>query len=98
MKLSSLRALLLALICMISLPVFAGININTASAQELADTLKGIGPSKAEAIVAYRQAHGPFQALEQLTEVKGIGTGTLNKNRELIDIESQASKQKQTKQ
>ncbi len=53
------------------------ININTASAQELADFLPGIGITKAENIVAYREAIGGFRSVEELIEVKGIGESTL---------------------
>ena len=49
------------------------ININTASTEELT-TLPGIGPATAESIVKYREQNGPFESIEQLTIVKGIGT------------------------
>ena len=55
------------------------VNINTASAEEIADALSGIGLSKAEAIVSYREAHGAFETVEQLTLVRGIGEKTLEK-------------------
>jgi len=55
------------------------IDINTASAVQLS-TLKGIGPSKAEAIVRYRTEHGAFTSIDQLVNVKGIGHATLRKN------------------
>lgn len=85
MKLSFLRALLVALICTFSLPVFADkVDINTATAEQLAANLKGIGPSKAQAIVAYRNSNGLFTTVEQLVEVKGIGQATLDKNRERL--------------
>ena len=48
------------------------VNINQADVSALT-TLKGIGPKKAEAIVAYRTAHGPFKAVSDLAKVKGIG-------------------------
>lgn len=48
------------------------ININTASAAEL-DSLQGIGPSKAAAIIAYREENGPFDSIEAVMNVKGIG-------------------------
>ena len=48
------------------------ININTALVDELA-TLKGIGEKTAQAIVAYREANGPFSAVEDLMNVKGVG-------------------------
>lgn len=62
---------------------FAGplIDINTASADVLAGMLPGIGPTKAKAIVDYRDVNGPFQSLDELTNVKGIGVITLNKIR-----------------
>lgn len=50
------------------------LNINTASAAEL-DALPGIGPAKAQAIVAYRRKHGPFATPADLVQVKGIGPG-----------------------
>ena len=52
------------------------ISINTADAYEL-DRLPGIGPTKAQAIVEYREEHGPFQSTDQLLEVSGIGEATL---------------------
>jgi len=48
------------------------ININTAKVEEL-DVLPGVGPKMAQAIVAYREAHGKFSALEDLQKVKGLG-------------------------
>lgn len=52
------------------------IDINTASAATL-ETLKGIGPKKAEAIVQYRRQNGSFGTLQDLTKVKGIGSAFL---------------------
>ncbi|GGO72021.1 helix-hairpin-helix domain-containing protein [Bowmanella pacifica] len=54
----------------------AGININTASAKELMK-LPGIGKSKAEAIVKYRQDNGDFQSIEDLAKIQGIGKQTV---------------------
>lgn len=51
------------------------ININTASAKELTK-LKGIGPASAERIIKYRAEHGPFQKIEDIVKVKGIGKKT----------------------
>ncbi|OCF96591.1 ComEA family DNA-binding protein [Gilliamella sp. wkB308] len=56
------------------------VNINTASAQELTKILTGIGLSKAQKIVEYREKFGPFVSVEQLKEVSGIGQATLDKN------------------
>jgi competence protein ComEA len=54
------------------------LNVNTASQAEL-ESLPGVGPVTAQNIIAYRQAHGPFQALEDLDRVPGIGPVTLEK-------------------
>jgi competence protein ComEA len=61
------------------------ININTADAAVLSD-LHGIGPAKAEAIIAHRKQHGPFKSVEQLADVKGIGDALIEKNRGRISI------------
>jgi competence protein ComEA len=57
---------------------FAAVNINTASQAEL-EGLKGIGPSKAKAIVDYRTKSGNFKTIEDLKNVKGIGDKTFEK-------------------
>ena len=62
------------------------ININTADAATIDRVLVNVGPTKAEAIVAYRKAHGPFRSAEQLAQVDGIGLKTVEKNREMILI------------
>lgn len=62
------------------------VNVNTASADALAEILVGIGPKKAESIVAYREANGPFKMVDDLLNVKGIGQATLEKNRDLISL------------
>jgi len=75
----------------LSLPLWAAqsVNINTADAETLAEALNGIGQSKAEAIIAYRDANGPFADADALVNVKGIGLATVNKNRELILTDDQ---------
>ncbi|SFR55356.1 competence protein ComEA [Marinobacter daqiaonensis] len=59
------------------------VNINTATAAELA-VLDGIGESKALAIVADRNANGPFESEDDLTRVRGIGDATVESNRNRI--------------
>ena len=61
------------------------IDLSTATEDELC-TLKGIGPAKAAAILAYRQSYGGFVCIEEIMEVKGIGEGTFEKIREFIYI------------
>ena len=63
--------------------VVTSININTADAERLT-LLTGIGSAKAAAIVAYREQHGPFDSIEDLTKVSGIGPATIEKNRHLL--------------
>lgn len=65
------------------------ININTASAEEMT-ALPGIGKSKAEAIVTYRQAH-PFKAIAELTEVKGIGPKLLVKLQNFVTVDGSSA-------
>jgi competence protein ComEA len=61
------------------------LNVNTATVEEL-ESLPGIGASRAAAIVEYRNTHGPFQRVEDLVEVSGIGDGILGSIRNLIEI------------
>ena len=62
-------------------PTAERVNINTADAGTLDRVLLNIGPAKAEAIVAYRKANGPFRSIDQLALVKGVGLKTIEKNR-----------------
>ncbi len=59
------------------------LNLNAATAPEL-ERLPGIGPALAEAIVAHREAHGPFSAIEDLLDVSGIGPAKLEQIRALV--------------
>ena len=61
------------------------ININTASASELME-LNGIGETKAEAIIAYREEHGAFGSTEEIMQVSGIGQGTFDKIKDEITV------------
>ncbi|WP_431027264.1 helix-hairpin-helix domain-containing protein [Lysinibacillus sp. LZ02] len=61
------------------------VNINTADETQLT-TLPGIGPAKAKAIIAHRDEHGKFQAIEGLKNVTGIGDKTFEQLKDLIDI------------
>ncbi len=60
------------------------ININTANAEELADILNGVGLKKAHEIIAYRDTYGKFSSVDELANVKGIGSKTVDKNRNHI--------------
>ena len=58
-------------------------NLNTATAEDL-DALPGVGPVTAAAIIAWRDANGPFGSVDQLGEVDGIGPARLDKLRDLV--------------
>ena len=64
------------------------VNVNSANAEEIAEALKGVGLSKAEAIVSYRDQHGLFKHVDELVNVKGIGIRTVDINREYIQLEN----------
>ncbi len=90
-------ALALALSLAVALPAFAGsVNINTADAVTLSKELKGVGPSKAEAIVSWRKQHGNFKTAADLAKVKGIGARTVERNRDSIRVSGAAASSKKT--
>lgn len=62
------------------------VNINSASAEELAESLVGVGLSKAKAIVDSRERQGGFKTPEDLARVKGLGLKTVEKNRARIRL------------
>jgi competence protein ComEA len=80
-----MKIFIILIIFALSHPLKA-VDINTASAAELARELSGIGPVKAQRIVEYREKIGGFVSPEQLTEIKGIGSKTLEKVRGKIEI------------
>ena len=74
-------------LCAMLLPLLAlagPVNVNTADAETISESLEGVGLSKARAIVEYRQKHGPFKSANDLSLVKGIGDRTVELNRENI--------------
>lgn len=75
-----LKKLLFAVVCLFASMsmAFAAVNLNTATEQEL-QTLPGIGPAKAKAIIDYRTTKGNFKTIEDLKNVKGIGEKTFDK-------------------
>lgn len=63
------------------------LDLNQADAATLQRELNGIGKTKAEAIVAYRDANGPFTSVDELLEIKGIGKALLERNRDKLKVE-----------
>jgi competence protein ComEA len=78
------------LICsLLPATVWAGpVDINSADAVTIAKELQGIGLSKAQDIVAYREKNGAFKSAEDLRKIKGIGAKTLERNRANIRMDS----------
>jgi competence protein ComEA len=69
-------------------PVSTGlVNINTATLEEL-DTLPGIGPVKAQSIIDHRNRHGPFNSIEAIQDVVGIGPATYEGLKDLITVQA----------
>lgn len=84
-----IRQLILAVVLLLgicSVQAAGSININTADVATLEHELKGIGNQKAQAIVEYREVHGPYGSIEELANVKGIGEKTLEAIRDQITV------------
>lgn len=81
-----LIALLLASLFVQAVWAAEPVDINRASAEEIADTLDGVGMSKAQAIVRYREENGAFGHADELVNVKGIGLKTVDMNRDRIQL------------
>ena len=67
-----------------SLVLAAPVNINTATATEIAEALNGIDMNKAQAIVEYREAYGEFSRADEIVFVRGIGSATYERNKDDI--------------
>ena len=77
----------LAALVISSVTSAAPVNINTASASEIAEALNGVGLSKAQAIVDYRTAYGLFSRPDEIVFVRGIGEATYEDNKDDILVE-----------
>lgn len=93
--LHKLATLIVGLTLALPGPLFAAtpVNINQADAATIAKSLDGIGASRAQAIVAWRDAHGPFKKADDLKHVKGIGNATIERNRSVILLADAAAGQ-----
>jgi len=81
------HTLFLTTILFFSASAFAGkVNINNATAEQIATAMTGIGESKAKAIVEYRKSHGKFKSVQDLENVDGIGSKTVEKNKANIAL------------
>lgn len=88
---SYLAKLLVVLVLTMSQAVWAlpgdTVNVNTATADVLAEMLDGVGVARAQAIVEYREQHGEFVDIEELLDVSGIGPSVLDNNRDRIVLD-----------
>ncbi len=70
---------------LLNLPVWAAVDVNSATQSEL-EAVKGIGPAKAKAIIEYREKHGPYQSVDELVAVKGLGKASVDKLRDQLEV------------
>lgn len=82
---------LLLIAGLMAFPVLAAVNINTATESEL-EAVKGLGPAKAKAIIAYRETNGGFKTLDDLDKVKGFGKASIDKLRNELSVPSEKAK------
>ena len=87
---SRIKMLIVVLLSTLALEVTGAgpVDINSASAAELAEVMNGIGMAKAEEIVAYREKFGPFKSVDDLVMVRGVGEKTVEKNRDRLTVQS----------
>lgn len=84
------RVLFALAVLLYSCFAIAGININTATKEQL-EALPEIGPVKAQAIIDYRNANGPFKSPEDIMKVKGIKEGTFGKVKDQIGVSGEST-------
>ncbi len=82
-----MKKILLSLIAFFAFSgfAFAAVDLNTATVDEL-QSVKGIGAKKAQAIVEYRQANGPFKSVNDLQNVKGFGEKSVKKLKKDVTV------------
>ena len=82
-----LRNLAVAMLLCLPVALFAGgtVDINTADKETLM-SLRGVGESFAERIIEYREQNGGFKAVQELTNIRGIGQTLVEKNREMLTV------------
>lgn len=82
-----IKKTLLAVCLLIPTLLFAEtVNINTADKEALMTSIKGVGETRADAIIAYREQNGDFKSVEELAEVRGIGSSIVEKNMDNLSV------------
>ena len=82
--------MLMKVFCLMLLGIgtaWSAVNINTATQSEL-ESVKGLGPTKAKAIIAYREKNGQYKSVDELDQVRGFGKSTIDKLRSELTVES----------
>ena len=87
MQFKGLSAALVAAMLVAPAALAGPVDVNSADATTLARELDGVGLSKAQAIVDYRKANGPFKRAEDLAKVKGLGLKTVERNKTNLRFE-----------
>ena len=85
---SAWKYLMTAVVLGLSSLTFAAepVDVNTASAEALAEAIHGVGLKRARAIVSYREQYGAFSSVDQLTQVRGIGEKTVERSRDRLIV------------
>jgi len=87
------KMLLMLVAGLMALPAFAALNINTATQSEL-EAVKGLGPTKAQSIIAYREANGSYKSVDDLDKVKGFGKASIEKLKSELTVGPDNAKKK----
>jgi competence protein ComEA len=85
----TIRTLVLFLAVLLAAPLTVladPVDINSADAETLADSINGVGTQKAIAIIKYRESNGPFSSVDDLANVQGIGMKTVDRNRDKLTV------------
>lgn len=85
-----MKVILFTLLLLLHFSAYAVVNINTASQAEL-ESLEGIGPTKARAIIDHRKKNGAFNSIDELENVDGIGPSTLKRIRDQVILNGKSS-------
>lgn len=86
MRIARMPAIIAALLFSGGLFAAEPVNINSADATTLATAIQGVGEKRAQAIVAYREANGPFKSVDDLVLVQGVGPKILEENRSSLTV------------
>ena len=81
------KKILLTICLLIPTLLFAEtVNINTADKEVLMTSIKGVGETRADAIIAYREQNGAFKSVDELAEVRGVGPSIVEKNMDNLSV------------